>query len=271
MQEIISKRTRNSKHYDLGQQQIQTVITKHDQHYHDGTSWQDIVTDWEFEPGFGHKVKKARHNLRFHGCKLRLGFAKGVFVDYTLPAVSPITAGSEMLLVNAWTNTDLKHTVTPEGVKSDIILKQPGHPASFAFPIQTANCTPWVEGNTLVFYRNRQSVGRIPAPYMWDANGEIGLVALDYDGANIRFVPDPVWLVSAVYPIIIDPTTILQPDGTAGIDSWYYKTTAYSGSYGTSDRMTMNFGGANWSAIALKFDLSSIPTGATIDSAVLTM
>ena len=278
MQEIIGKRTRNSKHFDIGNGQIQAILTKHDQHYHDGTDWQDIDTTWEIEAGFGRKIKKAKHNLRIHtqGIKktLRFGFSKGIFVDYTIPNIPGNYSGSVCTFIDSWTNTDLVYTVTPEGIKNDIILKTIGHPSSLSFPIQTTGCTTQLEGNSLVFYSSGNIIGKIPAPYMEDANGEIGSVALDYDGNNVRFVPDPIWLTSAAYPVTIDPTTIIQPDATVGKDAaLVYRTT--DGAFGDNNLGSVPVIPIGWDSNiypnegVLEFDLSSVPPNSLVTSCLL--
>lgn len=275
-------RTRNGKFYptgvfalnDKGEQveQLRAVLTQRDQHYHDGHSWQDIDANWVNEVGFGRKVKKARHNLRVYNNKLKIGFDKGVTVEYTLP-VTPRLAedfvGNKLSLANAWSNTDLEYFATPEGVKSDIVLKQQGHPSNFSFPVNPTNCVPVQEGNIVVFYKDGSPVGRINPPYMIDANGEIGQVILSLVGSNVVLTPDSAFLANAIYPVKVDPTTTIQPDAAAGIDTMTYENTVTT-NYGTStfQRVGMLYSAGQWSyRVYDKFDISGI--SGTINSANL--
>ncbi len=275
MQEILALRTRNGKHFDMGNGQLRAEITLHDQHYLDPTTgnWEDIDNNWVDEPGFGHKVKKASHNLRINPGWLRFGFTKGSFVDYTLPNKDPIFSGSEMTLADAWPNTDLQYTSYWRGVKSDIILKAPGHPTTFSFELRLSGCTAAIENNELV-YRDKDglTVGKVPAPNMTDIlfdshNPVYGPVQMLYDGRFLTIAPDPIWLGSAAYPITVDPTTIIQPDGTAGKDTCIWL--AYpSTNYGTTDLRLGNDGRGDAYSY-LQFDLSGIPAGSTINLATL--
>jgi len=99
-----------------------------------GDDWADIDPTIEDEPGFGRKVKKAWHNLRFFGEKLRFGFGKGVFVDYTLPG-SPVFTADAATIADAWPHVDLVYKSLPEGVKADFVLKSATAPNVFTFPV----------------------------------------------------------------------------------------------------------------------------------------
>jgi hypothetical protein len=68
----------------------------------------------------------------------------------------------------------------------------------------------------------------------------------------------------------IDPTLTLQPDGTAGIDT-YVNEAAPTTAVGTQQTLSARSTGANRRNTLLKFDVSSIPAGSTINSATLTL
>ncbi|MHB1167349.1 MAG: DNRLRE domain-containing protein, partial [Carboxydocellales bacterium] len=196
------------------------------------------------------------------------GFEKGIHVDYTLPDKAPNFAGRECLIPDAWTNSDLKYTVTPDGVKGDILLKAPGHPTSFIFPLKATGCTPQLEGQWLRFYCNGEPVGRIHPATMVDSSGQPGQAALGFDGGNVIITPDPIWLASATYPIKIDPTTTLQPDATAGKDAYVYQGAANS-NYGTAPSFASGGYSGQLLRSFLQFDISGIV--GNIDSAILTL
>ena len=87
MKELLNKRNKNSKTFLQDDKKYKTVVHTGDIHYLKDGNYENIETDFEYEEGFGYKVKKAKHNLRFYANKLRYGFAKNVYVDYTLPDV----------------------------------------------------------------------------------------------------------------------------------------------------------------------------------------
>lgn len=68
------------------------------------------------------------------------------------------------------------------------------------------------------------------------------------------------------------PTLVLQPDGTDGIDTFI--SNFADSNFGTNSQLQVGESNADTNAIQrslLKFDLSSIPNGSTITSAVLTL
>jgi hypothetical protein len=68
------------------------------------------------------------------------------------------------------------------------------------------------------------------------------------------------------------PTTILQPDGTTGLDTYIYQLNP-TFNHGTSFSLVAGRGGASNAVTRslIQFDLSVIPSGAIVDSAVLTL
>jgi hypothetical protein len=117
------------------------------------------------------------------------------------------------------------------------------------------------------------------SPFAQDAVGETtpALMRVTRSGPNMLVevrAPQP-WLAAAAYPVVIDPTLNLQPDATDGMDSQISGAGAGQGAnYGVSD--TVSVGETNSVAgdprhALIKFDLSSIPAGATINSATLSL
>ena len=79
---------------------------------------------------------------------------------------------------------------------------------------------------------------------------------------------DSDWLDSAEYPVHIDPTIVLQPDATEGLDARMLAVYPDS-NYGTDIAVSTYIYGANIQRTVIQFDLSSIPPGSTINSAEL--
>jgi hypothetical protein len=255
--ELIPLRKFNEKHFIREDGKMQAEIYLNQIHYKDENGdLQDIVSSWELEDGFGYKVKKAKHNLRIIGNKLRFGFKKGSFIDYELPD-ELIPNGKESIINDAWLNSDLKYINNDMGIKGDIILKSPGHPNEFNFPISTTNCEIIQDGNKIYFYDNDELLGSIPEPYMVDNEGNIGPVALEYNNASINIKPDLEWLNTAIYPVKIDPTTTIQPDGTAGKDTYIDEGNPTT-SYETATAMRVGESSGNKLYALIEFDLSSI-------------
>lgn len=268
-------RTANAKHWktDVPGVFVAEIYNVPIHYQNDQGVFQDIDLNWEYEPGFGKKTKKSKHHLRIiQDGTLRFGFAKGVYVDYSLPGDMEINS-NEALLVDAWEKTDLKYINGPRGVKGEIILKAAGHPASFVFPVALSGCNAIQVGNELAFTSEGQIVGSVPVPFAVDANRNPGNVILEFDGKNITYTPDAEWLESAVYPVIIDPTTIIQPaNDTIGKDTYISQLNSTT-NYGTA--VGLDIGGfASDNDIyrsLLQFDLSSIPANVYITDAYISL
>ena len=79
---------------------------------------------------------------------------------------------------------------------------------------------------------------------------------------------DSDWLDSAKYPVYIDPTIVLQPDATEGLDARMLAVVPNS-NQGTFKWIAAYHNGSNVQNTVILFDVSSIPAGSTINSAVL--
>ncbi len=273
MQEIINKRTLNSKTYQDGNKYTSKYYM-HPIHYNNNGVLDDIDVNFEFESGFGDKIKKAKHNIKFKDNLFRFGFAKNVYIDYTLPTNVYTKSGNKIVYENAWSNVDLEYVPFNQGVKNNIILKNNHAQTSFNFPVDLKNCSLEIKGNSAVIKDGSNIVGIIPVPFMTDANYKPtlgfknrGKVTLSFKDNVLTFTADEGWLKTAVYPVKIDPTTY-NPTDDENEGCIYYESAEeelvlniYNGGLGKYENVDIkNF--------AL-FPNVAIPQGATIDSATL--
>jgi len=115
---------------------------------------------------------------------------------------------------------------------------------------------------------NTQVLWYADAPAATDANGEI--VVCEYEvrrqgGASNLFITVRVpraWLLTAAYPVMIDPTFTDQPDAASGVDV-HLRSTAASNNFGVSTVYQTNVS-VTW---LLRWNISAIPAGATCDNA----
>jgi hypothetical protein len=158
---------------------------------------------------------------------------------------------------DAWNDTDVCLEVMPNGVKETIILKSDRAPFSFSFEVDGPLEDDLTAGRM-----------RLQPAWLQDANGErrdvSQTIRREGDKTYIDLEADVTGLT---YPIEIDPTVTIQPDGTAVKDAYVLKTTTFN--YGTD--IGLRVGGNDASRSYLQFDLSSIPNGADVVSASLTL
>lgn len=78
------------------------------------------------------------------------------------------------------------------------------------------------------------------------------------------------WLQAATYPVVVDPTLDVQPDATAGIDTYVYRDlpTTPNGSAAT---MNLAAAGAYHRQGLIRFDLSGLEGAAELTSGTLTL
>lgn len=123
--------------------------------------------------------------------------------------------------VDAYPGTDVVITKDTHKIKEDIILKTPEHPAEFTYIIENPD-QYLIEKNRdgdIIFY-NKEAIPKlpnkevakvftIPAPFLIDANGVVSKtesVVTTFENGLLTLTPDPEWLATHSYPIILDPT-----------------------------------------------------------------
>ncbi len=163
---------------------------------------------------------------------------------------------------DAWNDSDVTLELTTNGVKETIILKTDRAPVSFSFEVVGAIADDLTAGEL-----------KLQPAWLQDAEGtkrDVGqTVRREGDKAYIDLVADVTGLV---YPIEIDPTVVIQPDATAGKDTWV-NSDGPTTNYGTdfTIRASSLNGGATLYNGLIQFDLSSIPSGGSLSDAQMSL
>jgi len=157
----------------------------------------------------------------------------------------------------------------------------------------SANATVWLDGaewdkstakttaGSIEFRVGGEVVYRFDAPWASDASGEntigenttAGLLRVRKAGNNLYTeVRIPyAWLQAAVYPVVVDPTLTLQPDAAEGKDG-HITSLQPTFNNGVNPLIAIGrVGGNNNDRTLIQFDLSTIPVGSTVTSAVLSL
>ena len=130
-------------------------------------------------------------------------------------------SSSSAIYTDVYDNTDIAYTVHSGGLKEDIILRKAPDSNEFIFDIRTNGLRAAVDGNTVLFTdAGGNSIFRLASMYALDAAGKRS-DDVEYELENngdfyrliVRASEDFLYDENTVYPVIIDPTTMVT--GTA--------------------------------------------------------
>lgn len=262
------------------------IITAHDQHYHDGTTWQDadeaIVAGTV--TGFAHKVDRLRHAIHMGSTGTRRWMPRrnvpGEYVEFgrlqswggtawaNVNLGTPVRTGNT--LVFNTTNFKLTLLVTWRHVKIEVVLKTAAALRRLRWQVTLVGLT-W---NNWGLYSGETLVGTVDRPTAWDANGSPDnpniTINTSYAAGFVEFGGD---VAGATLPITIDPTLSTQPDETSSIDTYInseYPDTVYSGA---SDQLYIGERSdrASVRRSLIQFDLSSLDGTETLNTITLSL
>ena len=169
-------------------------------------------------------------------------------------------------------STDLEYVLVGNEVKENIIVNAPLESYVYNFRLDVSGLQATLEANGNVSLKDIETGKtkyRIPAPYMFDANGVVsyavsyGLVELPNGSYVLTVTADTEWINDSArtFPVTIDPT--LHPVSDS------YDTFVYSGepteNYGTEAAMQIGAGTQGY----IYIDLYDLPEDAIIQNAKL--
>ena len=125
---------------------------------------------------------------------------------------------------------DIEYVVRGNDVKENIVIKEKQDSYSYKFEIKTKKLTASLEEDGSVSLKNNagKTVLCIPAPYMYDANGEpsqnvsFELVAKNGNGKyELTVTADKTWVDNAAFPVTVDPYLKTESNRSSFDTSWY--------------------------------------------------
>lgn len=291
MFEIVAKRTENAKHFLMSDGTFQANIYMGAIHYQDDSgTWQNIdstITDpvavaipkqpinrtlhehggWAHSQHFTTPYNKADLRLPKNiksGYSIGFGQDRLTFTpDKASPSLGQInpTNPYEIDYQDVWVDTDITLEAQSDGVKETIVLKSNNSPTTFSFKVSDGTIADdWTSGGL-----------NIVAPWYEDANGtrKDATIAQRTQGSQV-FIDITVDPTGMSFPIVVDPSVTIAGNAGSGQNS-----SVFSGNTGTNYSTSgLNVGvypsntSEHWSFL-VQFDLSSIPSGSSISSAIL--
>ena len=180
-------------------------------------------------------------------------------------------------------NTNIKYSVKPEGLKEEIVVNStPSKALTYVYDIKADGLTAkLLEDNSIKFFANGNLEGEpvfvMPAPFMSDADNKTSndiKVTLDTekdDKCTLTYAPSFEWMkdIARKLPIVIDPTVQTTQSTSAIDDLSYFKNTTPS--FNKAEQLYCGGGSSYGNARSfIKFNnLPSLYTGNKIISAKL--
>ncbi|MGF9909413.1 DNRLRE domain-containing protein [Brevibacillus porteri] len=301
--ELPNKRTQNSKHYLLSDGSFQAVIFMGDVHYEDEHgNLQNIDTDLYDEADFdvmefpvsqqkcdafkarreiveGAKKKGVLDREKFDFHALRVPFAATISRNFRKgysvgkgenkltfkPIGASVSIGrlndekrNEIEYQDAWNDVDVKLELTERGVKETLILKTEKAPTSFSFQVEGNIADDLTAGELLLENAWLEDAVGTHRDVQQTVRRENGKVFVD-------IVADATGLV---FPVVVDPTVGVGVSHFKRAVNRYFSDLTTGLKVGTYDEDQSNQ--STYSTL-LKFDVSSIPLRATVQSAYFEM
>ncbi len=191
-------------------------------------------------------------------------------------AVADQTIDNKTSLVysNAWQNVDLEYVLVSNNVKENIIVKAPSAEYSYAFFLTLDGLVPELGDDGIVILKDKttdKTVYYMPAPYMYDAEGETSY-DVEYTLAEIKngnyiltVMADSEWInnTQRTFPVTIDPTI----NSTATVYDTYICSTIPDANYGYDENLLVT----SIQTAFIAIQMPSLPIGATVTNANLNL
>jgi RHS repeat-associated protein len=305
VKELTGRRTATTSVFQLDDGRLQAEVSAVPVYWRDASGrWRDIdtriVAAGSSSDGFVFGNDTAGFSTRFGKrsdalVRVRLG-QRWVRVGVAGPrrALTPVVKGSSVRYAGVWPGVDVVYELTASGVKESIVLTgRPTGSPSFAFTVTTAGLDTRVlaDGSVGFFTTggggSAGAVFSIPKPFMLDARAQTGArpapaysdaveMALAGTGTarTVTITPDPGWLAAAdrVFPVVVDPTVVVQPDTITSDDVMVASDAPDANFY---SRPALGVGVQQRAVLRslVRFNLLSsvVPSGTTVDTAALSL
>ncbi len=136
--------------------------------------------------------------------------------NLTVANMAEVSNTTKATYRNVFPSADLEYVLTGNDIKENIIVKAPQSTYEYAFILRVTGLVPQLEasGRILLYDAETEApVYEIPAPYMYDADGNVSYdVHYELVGGKgvygIRVIADTDWMNAAgrAFPVTVDPS-----------------------------------------------------------------
>lgn len=292
--EIPEKRENNVKHFRMSDGSFQAATYQSNVHYLLNGEWKDIdnrfvsASDSEIGEVYENKsnsvkikfAKKSKNNnlIKLQKDKYKLKFSLLGDVVKNIPAKTSETADdnnpatvektlSSVMYNGIFDGVDIEYVTAGDTLKENIIINNKLENYSFSYEIKTSNLTLALENNALCAIDGDKVIFYVPAPFMYDADGEYSenvSYSLSQQSDNkyiFTVTADADWVNTHKLPVTVDPT-VYVPEGVNS-ESFKMATLSSSSVFHLSENVSwmnnaLRSGSANSRSLYLKFSLPDI-------------
>ncbi|MHB1128264.1 MAG: DNRLRE domain-containing protein, partial [Bacillota bacterium] len=237
-----------------------------------------------YEVYYGEEPKNEFFEFRANGRAVTLG------IDLSANGLEPTskkqlkTEKNKVKYEEFLPDVDFIYTPLQSGIKEEIVLKKPEATGKLTWNMKNEGAAYEMGNDGSVIFKSEagEPVFRFLKPFMVDAAGvrseSASLSVEDVGGTlKLKLDIDDNWVKAPerVFPVVIDPTVILEQDPSSGMDTYITESAGTQGTnFGYTDRLVVgrvaNGGVVTKERSLIKFNLSSLPKGlGVIESAVL--
>jgi len=167
-------------------------------------------------------------------------------------------------------DADLEYIITPDGIKENIVVTAPQEEYIYRFDVSMEGlaAVPQEDGSILLVEETDpgEAVFSLPAPYMYDANGETsGGVQMTLKNGILTVTANSTWVndEGRAFPVVIDPT--INTNSQSVIQDAYVTSLLPNS---TNTNLLRLYAGktalGERNRTYIKFNLPSIPSGAKV-------
>ena len=301
VRELVGRRTATGSYFELSDGRIQAELSAAPVHYRDAHGgWQPIDTTVRASarPGFRLGNESNAFATFFGGSTDSLvrfeqdGRRVSVGLAGARRAVAPVAAGNVVRFGQVLPGVDLVYRVTPQEFKEEIVLAAAPADPTFTFTVDTGGLLARQRADGSIGFWRASGEGEplyvMPRPFMTDAADDasspygkafspkvsqsVTSRSVTQSGSRLTVTvrADRAWLVDPArkYPVVIDPTIKVEPTPSQAQDTMILSDSAGSNLDG-SWRMSVGTTTTGAARSLLKFPLTGVPAGTTLDSAQL--
>ena len=262
--EDVSSRTQNSKVFDHGNGSYTAILSEGLHYLTASGDWRESNLDYRGDGSDNVMDRHPRYEARVTESGISIAATNtGKGIRWITPARPSVSGKGAVFSDNGviWTYTN-----TDRGLKAEGLILSTVGPKTYTFnyellggaaPLSQINGSLWGDGYNISQVVIIGNNGITYPASSWNTMPASNQIAFTFDDTK---------LPAAAYPYVIDPTTILTP----GSGTYSKSTTPTVNNSGSANLFVGdNTGASSAYRTSLKFDTSSIDSGATVTSATL--